>query len=103
MESHHKAKAISEEMTEKGAIQEVMDDEEGFYYRLFLVPKKDDQMWPMINLRPLNQFLVHNHFQNGGYACGEGSKNDWMTIDLKDDYFSIPIHQRFKWERNRFS
>ena len=51
---------------EKGAIQEVSENEDGFYSRLFLVPKKDGQMRPVINLRPLNQFLVHNHFKMEG-------------------------------------
>ena len=48
-------------------------------------------------------------FQDGGHARSEGSptkKNDWMTrIDLKDAYFSIPIHQkllRFRWEKKSF-
>ena len=42
----------------------VSENKEGFYSRLFLVPKKDGQMQPVINLQPLNQFLVHNHFKN---------------------------------------
>ena len=69
VETRHQLRAISEEiqkLLEKGAIQEVSEDKEGFYSRLFLVPKKDGQMRPMINLRPLNQFLVHNHFKMEG-------------------------------------
>ncbi len=38
VEAYHQARAISEEiqkLAEKGAIQEVSDDKEGFYSRLF--------------------------------------------------------------------
>ena len=74
---------------------------EGFYSRLFLVLKKDGQMRPVINLRPLNQFLVHSHFKMEEMHVVKDlrQKNDWMTrIDLKDACFSIPInlrHQKF--------
>ena len=59
VETSHQSRVISEEvqkLLEKGAIQEVSENEDGFYSRLFLVPKKDGQMRPVINLRPLNQF-----------------------------------------------
>ena len=68
-------------------------------------------MQPVINLQPLNQFLVHNHFKIEGMHVVRDllQKNDWMTrIDLKDAYFSIPIntqHQRFlwfKWQKRAF-
>ena len=82
LESHHKARAISEEiqkLTQKGARQEVNEDEEGFYSRLFLVPK-DGQMRLVNNLWPLNQFLFHNHFKMEGiHVVRDLQKNDWMT------------------------
>lgn len=62
-------RAITEEvqrLLEKGAIQEVSSQEEGFFSRLFLVPKKDQQMRPVINLRPQNQFLHYQHFKMEG-------------------------------------
>ena len=114
VETRHQLRTISEEMQkliEKGAIQEVSENEEGFYSRIFLVPKKDGQMRPVINLRPLNQFLVHNHFKMEGMHVVRDllQKNDWMTrIDLKDAYFSIPInpqHQKFlqfRWQKRAF-
>ena len=53
VETRHQSKLMSEEvqkLLEKGAIQEVSEDEGGFYSRLFLVPEKDGQMRPVINL-----------------------------------------------------
>ena len=35
----------------------------GFYSTLFLVPKKNGKMRPVINLRPFNRYLVKKHFK----------------------------------------
>jgi hypothetical protein len=35
----------------------------GFYSTLFLVPKKNDKMRPVINLKPLNGYLKKTHFK----------------------------------------
>jgi hypothetical protein len=113
VETHHQSRIISEEiqkLLEKGAIQEVSEEEEDFYSRLFLIPKKDGQMRSVINLRPLNQFLVHYHFKmEGMHIVRDLQKNDWMTrIDLKDAYFSILINPqyqkflRFKWQTRAY-
>ena len=51
-------------------------------------------MHPVINLWPLNQFVVHNHFKLDGMHVVRDllQKNDWMTrINLKYAYFSISI------------
>ena len=53
VESGERAEAISEEirkMIQKGAVTELKHQtDEGFISRLFLVPKKDGQMRPVIN------------------------------------------------------
>ncbi|XP_060594733.1 uncharacterized protein LOC132749068 [Ruditapes philippinarum] len=36
---------------------------QGFYSTLFLVPKKNGELRPVINLRPLNRYLVKKHFK----------------------------------------
>ena len=109
------AKAISEEVrkiVEKGAVTEVEHQtEEGLVSGLFLVPKKDRQMRPVINLKPLNRFLVYRHFKMEGIQVVRDILylNDWMTrIDFKDASFSIPIHQchqkylRFRWVKRMY-
>ena len=53
--------------------------------RLFQVPK-DGQMRPVINLRPLNQFLFHNHFKmEGMHVVRDLQKNDLKDVFL-DSY-----------------
>jgi len=98
-----------EAMIQKGAVEEVdpRSSVEGFYSRLFLVPKKDGKHRPVINLRPLNAFLRHQHFKMEGIHVVRDllQQGDWMArIDLKDAYFAVPVcpsdrkYLRFKWQ-----
>ena len=64
-------------------------------------------MRPVIDLSYLNKFILNEHFQMENLSCLKTLllKGDFMTsIDLKDAYLSVPIHQssqkflRFIWE-----
>ena len=102
--SAEQTRLISEEVIEllqKGAIEEVVPVEQtGFYYsNLFLVPKKDGGQRPVINLKALNNFVNKEHFKMEGIHTMKDllRKGDWMAkIDLKDAFFSIPIHHNHK-------
>ena len=51
----------------KGAIIPVTrNPREGFFSTLFLVPKKDGKMRPVINLKALNVFVKSQHFKMEG-------------------------------------
>ena len=100
-------------MIQKGAVEEVdpRSSVEGFYSRLFLVPKKDGKHRPVINLRPLNAFLRHQHFKMEGIHVVRDllQQGDWMArIDLKDAYFAVPVcpsdrkYLRFKWQSKSY-
>ena len=92
---------LQEEITSmlvKGAIVELPEEEtqRGFYSTMFLVPKKDGKMRPVINLKKLNQFVDAHHFKMEGIQTARElvRPNDWLTkIDLKDAYFMVPIHK----------
>ena len=90
----------------KGAVTEVSPCDNEFIFTVFLVPKKTGDFRPVINLKPLNQFVEKIHFklENIRMALNCISPGDFMvSIDLKDAYFSVPIFQphrkylRFLW------
>ena len=56
-----------QKLLDKGAIQQVSGvTAEGYYSRIFLVPKKEGQYRPVINLRPLNNWIRYYHFKMEG-------------------------------------
>ncbi|KAI8493949.1 hypothetical protein Bbelb_282960 [Branchiostoma belcheri] len=68
-------------LKQKWVILEVPPVEGQFLSRLFLVPKKDGTWRAVVNLKPLNQYVVADHFKMEA------------TLDIKDAYFHIPLHQ----------
>ena len=66
-----------------------------FYYNLFLMMKLGGGCQPVINLKPLNQFLHNLHFkmETSRAIIKAVSPSDWsVSIDLTDLYFHVPIH-----------
>jgi hypothetical protein len=72
----------------------------GFYSSIFLVPKKEPQKFRLvINLRPLNAYLIVKRFrmETSRTVTAALHQGDWVvSLDLKDAYFHIPIHPRFR-------
>lgn len=87
------------ELLEKGAIERVSKNNATFLSNIFVVPKKNGKLRPVINLRNLNEYVVYEKFkqesfqtvlhliQRGDFFC---------SIDLKDAYFSIPMAKCFQ-------
>ena len=95
----------------KGAIRKVSSCPYEFISNIFLVPKKTGDLRPVINLKPLNQFVQRIHFkmENIQMAMNFVSPGDYIvSLDLKDAYFSVPIFQphckylRFIWRDQRY-
>ena len=83
-------------MLDKGALEIVDDHSPGFYSRLFLVEKATGGWRPVIDLSPLNKFVLQTKFKMETVASVMASirEGDFLaSIDLKDAYFQIPIHQ----------
>ena len=85
-----------ENLLTKGAIAETPPIREGFFSRLFLVPKMGGTFRPVIDLSFLNKFVENSHFQMESILCLKSllQKGDYMTtLDLKDAYLSVPVHK----------
>ena len=100
-------------MIEKAAIHVVNpnEKEQGFVSALFLVPKKGGGQRPVVNLRPLNQYIPYEHFKMEGVHMLRDllRKDDYLVkVDLKDAYFTVPVwknHQkflRFVWKETMY-
>jgi hypothetical protein len=89
----------------KGAIVPIVPpyDEGGFWSTFFLAPKKTGDWRPILNLKPLNQFIKPTRFRmetlSSVLRCP--IKGTWAaSLDLKDAYLHIPIHpSHYKWLR----
>ena len=92
-------------MLAKSAIHKVTYNfQSGFYTRIFLAPKKNGKWRPVINLKPLNQYLKKQHFKMSTPAdvIQEVEEDDWLiSVDLKDAYFHVPVHPS-QWKFLRF-
>jgi len=94
-----------------GAIDKVNHTEGEFLSNIFVVPKPDKTFRLIINLKPLNKFIVNDHFKMEDYrtVCNLLQKNSYMaTIDLKDAYYLISIQEsdrkylRFEWKNQLY-
>ena len=92
-------------LLKKGAIRRVEHRvAEGFYSTYFLVPKKTGDLRPILNLKPLNGRVRTPSFRMVTVNSVKETlwRGDWMaTLDLKDAYFHVPIHQSH-WKYLRF-
>jgi hypothetical protein len=95
-------------LLENGAIRPVQEIQGEFISTIFLVSKKTGGMRPIINLKPLNQFIQTIHFKMETFQTALASiqKDDFLTsLELKDAYFRIPValdhkkYLRFLWEK----
>jgi hypothetical protein len=96
----------------KGAVERVVRSHgRGFYSRLFVVPKKNGKLRPVLDLSPLNRFLRRIKFKMETPALVRLylRPGDFATsIDLTDAYFHVGIHSasrrwlRFVWQGRIF-
>ena len=85
-----------EKMLAKDALKIVLDPGPSFYSRLFLVEKVTVGWCPVIDLSHLNEFVLQTPIKMETVASVLLSilEGDFLaSIDLKDTYFQIPIHQ----------
>ena len=81
------------DLLSKGAIEHAVGP--GFTSQLFTIPKKTGDLRPVLNLRPLNQFVPEKHFkmETIQHVCHIINPKDYLTsIDLRDAFLHVPIH-----------
>jgi len=70
-----------------------------FISPVFLVPKSDGSRRFILNLKQLNECIINSHFKMEDLRTARKliSRNASMaTVDLKDAYFHVPIHDESK-------
>ena len=82
-----------EMMLSKGALGIVLDPGPGFYSRLFLVEKVTGGWRPVIDLSHLNEFVPFKMETVTSVLLPVREGDFLASIDLKDTYFQIPVHQ----------
>ena len=91
----------------KGAMRRASFDINQFLSNQFKIPKKGDELRPVINLKPLNHFVEYLHFKMEGLSSLLVliNPNGYMiTMDLKDASYrsrSMPITRNiyfFEWK-----
>lgn len=80
-----------------GTIQPVPDSDKGrgYYSNLFMVPKKDGSLRPILDLKSLNPLVKRCHFKMESIqsVLGAMEYGEFLTvIDVKEAYLHIPIH-----------
>ena len=86
-------------LLEKGAIVPSQDEKDQFISSIFIVPKPNGKVRPVINLRQLNLFVTYEHFKQETFSVVLDmiQPSDFFTkLDLSDAYFSLPIHPSFQ-------
>ena len=85
-----------EKMLSKDALEIILDPGPGFYSRLFLVEKVTGGWRPVIDLSHMNGFvrLTPLKMETVASVLLSVREGDFLaSIDLKNTYFQIPVHQ----------
>lgn len=94
-------------MLSMGAIEKSQHEDNEFISNIFLVKKKNGKFRPVINLKKLNKFVEYHHFkmETLQHVAELLKRYAYFTsVDLKNAYFSIPIHHtsrkylKFSWK-----
>jgi hypothetical protein len=82
------------ELLKKEAIEVADPTSPGFYSTFFVVPKRDGGLRPVLNLKPLNQYIQYKKFrmETAASIFNYLRQGDWLvSIDLTDAYLHVPI------------
>lgn len=90
--------SLLREFLEKNIIEQSVKSG-GFFSSVFLVEKRDLSFRAILNLKDLNQSVEHHHFKMDTIKdaiCLIRENCFFGSVDLKDSYFSVPVHPLFR-------
>ena len=82
-------------LLQKRAVEKINPEVSGYYFRIFLVPKKNGK-FRLIDLFKLNSFLRVQWFKMETVAKVRQAiePNHWaFSLDLTDAYLHVPVHK----------
>ena len=95
------AQAEVTDLVRKGALRVLSrleaEKKPGFYSKVFCVPKDSGGMRPVINLKPLNKYVVKQTFRMETLKKVRSALRPGMwatTLDLSDAYYHVSIHKK---------
>lgn len=98
-EHHSKIHQEIESLLVKKVLVECQHEYGEFLSPIFSVPKKNDKVRLILNLKNLNEYVKYSHFKMDSIhtALDLVTQNCWMaSLDLKDAYYSVGIHPDFQ-------
>ena len=87
------------DLLSKGVITPSQREDSEYFSPIFCVPKKDNRVRLILNLKRLNSFVVYHHFkmETIQQVLSMITPNCWMaSIDLKDAYCSVRVHPGYQ-------
>ena len=87
------------DLLSKGVVIPVEHEDFEFVSSIFCVPKKDDRVRLILNLKKLNSFVAYHHFkmETIQHILSMVTPNCWMaSVNLKDAYYSVKVHPSYQ-------
>ena len=86
-------------MESLGVVSRIPLSSVGFWGHIFVVPKKEGSWRLILDLAPLNVFVVHETFQMVSLqdVFSAVRQSDWMaSLDIEKDYWHVPVAPLFR-------
>ena len=99
LENHSQICLEIASLVDRKVIVETNHEVGEFLSPIFSVPKKDNQVRLILNLKLLNEHVIYTHFKMDSIdtAIKLVTKDCWMaSIDLKDAYYTVKIDEKFQ-------
>lgn len=87
------------ELVKLGAVVKCSLRKNQYVSPIFLTPKSNGSKRFILNLKKFNEFVIAPHFKlEDTRTVLRLIQKDWFmaTIDLKDAYFSVPVHKKYR-------